>query len=100
MEANIAALLSYLLGFISGSIFYAIEKKNKFVRFHARQSIMVFAFLFVLNVLAKLLPFIGWPISTLLGIIGIVIWIFLMIKAYTGEYFKLPVIGDIAERSS
>jgi len=100
MEANIAALLSYLLGFVSGIIFYALEKENKFVRFHAMQSIVVFAFLFVLNMVVKLLPLIGWTISTLLGIIGIVIWVLLMVKAYNGEYFKLPVAGEIAEKNS
>ena len=100
MEANIAALLSYLLGFVSGIIFYALEKENKFVRFHAMQSIVVFAFLFVLNMVVKLLPLIGWAISTLLGIIGIVIWVLLMVKAYNGEYFKLPVAGEIAEKNS
>jgi len=100
MEANIAALLSYLLGFVSGIIFYALEKENKFVRFHAMQSIVVFAFLFVVNILTQVLPIIGWAISTLLGVAGIVVWIVLMIKAYQGEYFKLPVAGDIAEKNS
>ena len=100
MEANIAALLSYLLGFISGIIFYALEKENKFVRFHAMQSMVVFAFLFILNIVARVLPILGGAISTLLGIIGIVVWIILIIKAYQGEYFKLPVAGDIAEKNS
>jgi len=100
MEANIAALLSYLLGFVSGIVFYALEKENKFVRFHAMQAMVVFAFLFVLNIVAKMLPIIGWTISTLLGIIGIIAWVVLMIKAYQGEYFKLPVAGDIAEKNS
>jgi len=100
MEANMAAILSYLLGFISGVIIYALEKENKFVRFHAMQSIVVFALLFILNIVAKALPVIGWFVTSLLGIIGIILWIILMIKAYQGEYFKLPFAGDIAERNS
>lgn len=100
MEANMAALLSYLLGFISGVIIYALEKENKFVRFHAMQSIVVFASLFVLNIVTKALPIVGWFATSLLGIIGIILWIILMIKAYQGEYFKLPFAGDIAERNS
>jgi uncharacterized membrane protein len=100
MEANVAALLSYLLGFITGIIFYVLEKDNKFVRFHAMQSIVVFAFLFVINIIAGLLPVIGWAISALVGVTGIILWILLMIKAYQGEYLKLPVAGDIAEKNS
>ena len=100
MEANMAALLSYLLGFISGVIIYALEKENKFVRFHAMQSIVVFALLFVLNIVAKALPLIGWLVTSLLGITGIILWIILMIKAYQGEYFKLPFAGEIAEKNS
>jgi len=100
VEANMAALLSYLLGFISGVIIYFLERENKFVRFHAMQSIIVFAFLFVLNIIAKVLPIIGWLAASLFGIIGIILWIILMIKAYQGEYFKLPIVGEIAERNS
>lgn len=98
MEANIAALLSYLLGFVSGAIFYAFEKKNKFVRFHALQSIVIFAAFFVLGLILRILPFIGRPLLMLLGIIEVVLWVILMIKAYKGEYFKLPFAGGFAER--
>ena len=100
MEANVAALLSYSFGFISGIIFYFLEKKNKFVRFHAMQSIVTFVALFVLNIAVKILPAIGWTAATLLAIIGAIIWVLLMIKACQGEYFKLPFIGDIAEKHS
>jgi len=100
MDANVAALLSYLLGFITGIVFYVLEKDNKFVRFNAMQSIVVFGFLFVLNVVARLLPGIGWAISAIVGVVSIILWIVLMIKAYQGEYLKLPVAGDIAEQNS
>ncbi len=98
MEANIAALLSYLLGAISGIIFYAIEKESKFVRFHALQSIVVFAAFFILGVILRILPFLGSFLLMLLGIIEVALWIILMVKAYKGEYFKLPLAGDFAER--
>lgn len=100
MEANLAALLSYLIGFVTGIVFYVLEKENKFVRFHAMQSIVVFAFLFVLSIIVGLLPGIGGLLSTLLGVAGIILWVILMIKAYQGEFFKLPVAGDIAEKNS
>ena len=99
MEANVAALLSYLLGFITGIIFYVLEKENKFVRFNAMQSIVVFGFLFVLNVILRFFPGIGWMLSSIIGVISIILWIILMIKAYQGEYLKLPVAGDIAEQN-
>ena len=100
MEANLAALLSYLLGFVTGIIFYSLEKENKFVRFHALQSIVAFASLFVLSIVLKFLPIIGWALASLLGIMSVILWIILMFKAYQGEYFKLPFAGRIAEQNS
>jgi len=100
MQPNLAALLSYLAGFITGIIFYVLEKENKFVRFHAMQSIVTFGFLFVGTFVFGIVPFIGWVIAFLLWIASLVLWILLMIKAYQGVYFKLPVAGDIAEKNS
>ena len=98
MEANIAALLSYLLGVVTGIIFYVLEKENKFVRFHAMQSIITFAAVFVLSVLCQFVLTMLWPLAVILNIIGVALWVVLMVKAYQGEFFKLPVIGDIAEK--
>ena len=105
MQPNLAALLSYLLGFVSGLIFYLIEKDNKFVRFHAMQSIVVFGVLFVLHfVTIFVLFFMPWAfryfISMIISFGGLILWIVLMVKAYQGEYFKLPIAGDIAEQNS
>jgi uncharacterized membrane protein len=98
MQANVEAPLSYLFGFITGIIFFVLEKENKFVRFHAMQSILVSGAFFVLNVVLALIPFLGWVLLPLLGLLGLVLWIVLMVKAYMGETFKIPVIGDIAEK--
>ncbi len=100
MQANVAALLSYLLGFVTGIIFYLIEKDNKFVRFHAMQSIVTFGALFILGFVFAVIPVIGWSLMPVLWIVEVVLWILLMIKAYQGELFKLPVAGDIAEKNS
>jgi len=100
MQPNLAALLSYVLGFITGLIFYFVEKENKFVRFHAMQSIIVFLALFVAQIILGMIPILGWVLSYLIAIGGFILWIILMIKAYQGEYFKLPVAGDIAEKNS
>lgn len=100
MQANLAALLSYLVGPISGIIFYVIEKENKFVRFHAMQSIVTFGFLWVVNAVLMVIPVIGWAIMPIVGVVSLILWIVLMVKAYQGDYFKLPVAGDIAEKNS
>lgn len=98
MQANLAALLSYLLGFITGIIFYVVEKDNKFVRFHAMQSIMTFGALFVLNTILVFVPVIGWGLMSIVSMATLILWIILMAKAYQGEKFKLPIVGDMAEK--
>lgn len=100
MQANLAALLSYLIGPITGIIFYLIEKENKFVRFHAMQSIVVFGCFWVINAVLMVVPIIGWGIASILGLVSLILWIICMVKAYQGEYFKLPIAGDIAEKNS
>ena len=100
MQPNVAALLSYLAGFVTGIIFYLIEKENKFVRFHAMQSIVVFGFLFVLNFILHLIPIIGWVLLPFIGILTIILWVILMVKAYRCEYFKLPIAGEIAQKNT
>ncbi|OGW85038.1 MAG: hypothetical protein A3C35_03940 [Omnitrophica bacterium RIFCSPHIGHO2_02_FULL_46_11] len=100
MKANIAGLLAYLLGFVSGLVFLLIEKNNKFVRFHAMQSIIVFCALFLLRYILLPVPFLGLVANGVLSVVGIALWVVLMVKAYQGEKFKLPWIGDIAEKSS
>jgi len=112
MEANVAATVSYALGPVTGLIMLLSEKENKFVRFHAFQSIVVFGALIVLQMA------IGMTISVfsmlnagfiiplfvlaanLVALGGLVLWILLMFKAYQGEMFKLPVAGDIAEKNA
>lgn len=98
IQANVAGLLCYLLGIVTGVVFILIEKDNKFVRFHAMQSIVAFGALFVLGVALGFLPLVGLPLLPVLWILEIILWVVLMIKAYQGEHFKLPIAGDIAEK--
>ncbi|GGA72543.1 DUF4870 domain-containing protein [Ornithinibacillus halotolerans] len=98
LDENLAGLLTYLVGFITGIIFLLIEKDSRFVRFHALQSIFVSVGLFVLNIILSFIPIIGWGISLLIAPFAFVLWIFLMIQAYQGKWFKLPVIGDMVEK--
>ncbi len=100
MEENVAGLLCYLLGWVTGLIFLLIEKDSKFVRFHAVQSIVVFGAYTVLAIILQFIPIIGWILGTIVGIVAFILWIILMVKAYQGVLFKLPISGDIAEKNS
>ncbi|MGD0785737.1 MAG: DUF4870 domain-containing protein [Sedimentisphaerales bacterium] len=112
MQPNVAALLCYVLGWITGLIFFLIEKENKFVRFHAAQSLVVFGALTVLQIalgifsgiLVAIHLYVLVPVFTLLypliGLVGLILWIMLMVKAFQGEMFKLPIAGDMAEKMS
>ena len=100
LEANIAGLLCYVLGWVSGLVFFLIEKESKFVRFHAIQSVYVFGAITVAGIVLGWIPVIGIVIGSLLWVLGVVLWIILIIKAYQGEKFKLPMVGDWAEKRS
>ena len=94
LEENVAGLLCYVLGWVSGLVFILIEKENKFVRFHAIQSIIVFGILSLASIILSRILFLGG----IIGILGLVLWIVLMIKAYQGEKYKVPWAGNLAEK--
>lgn len=98
LDENVAGLLCYVLGWISGLVFVLIEKESKFVRFHALQSIYVFGVLTIAGIILGWIPFIGVVLSPLIGVLSIVLWIVLMIKAYQGKMYKLPWAGNLAEK--
>jgi len=100
IDENVAGLLCYVLGWVTGLVFFLIEKDSKFVRFHAMQSIIVFGVLSVASIILRWIPIIGGIISGLIGLLSLVLWIILMIKAYQGEKFKLPWAGDMAEKQT
>ena len=99
LQPDAAALLSYLAWFITGILFYAMEKENRFVRFHAMQSIVTFGFFWTLIIILFFIPIVGWIILPFVMLASLMLWIFLMVKAYQGELFKLPIAGDIAEKN-
>lgn len=100
MDENLAALLSYILGFVTGIIFFILEKESKFVKFHAMQSILFSAAAMVLSFILGLIPILGWLLAMLLPFVYLVLWIILMLKAYKNVWYKLPFIGDIAEKQA
>ena len=94
LNKNVAGALSYVLGVITGVLFLVIER-DKFVRFHAMQSIVYCVAAIVLNmvlaftiILALLLP--------ILWIVEFIIWLMLIYKAYSGEEWELPILGKLA----
>ncbi|MDF2953705.1 MAG: putative membrane protein [Thermodesulfobacterium sp.] len=97
LEENVAGLLCYLLGWITGIIFLILEKESKFVRFHAIQSIATFLPLMIISWIFIWIPFIGIIISWFCSLLGLILWIILMIKAYQGEMYELPIVGEFAK---
>jgi uncharacterized membrane protein len=100
LKPNVAGLLCYLGAWITGLIFLLLEKDSKFVRFHAIQSIATYVVLFVIYIIFWMIPIIGWIINILIGIAMFVLWIVLMYNAYQGKKFKLPIVGDFAEKQT
>ena len=106
MQQNIAALLCYVLGWLTGLIFLFIDKRP-FVRFHAMQSIIVFGGIHILHIVLSWVLFpalrlwsLLFAISGLLSLVSLVLWVLLMVKAYSNEWYKLPYVGDIALQKS
>jgi len=97
LQQNVAGLLCYVVGWITGIIFLILEKDNKFVKFHAVQSIVVFGAHTVITVIFGWIPVVGTIVNWILGVVAFILWIILMVKAYQGQMFKLPIAGNIAE---
>ena len=106
MTDNMAGALAYL--FIPAIVFLVVEPYNKsrFIRFHSFQCIFFdvawFALSIALNIVAHI-PLLGWLtylIWPLVGLAGFVVWLILILKASQGQMFKLPVIGDMAEKQA
>jgi uncharacterized membrane protein len=109
LPANVAGALAYVLGPITGVIFYVLEKDNRFVRFHAAQSIVVSVAMFIISFVLGMLgvvigavPLIGWLVAMLLSfgvsIVSFVLWLLLMWQAYQGKEWELPFAGVFARR--
>jgi uncharacterized membrane protein len=98
LDPKISALLSYLLGIVGGVVFLAISK-NPFVKFHATQSIVLFI-LFIVLVFIFRIPYVSffWWLGWIIELVFLIFWIMAMVKAYNGERYKIPVVGQIAEK--
>jgi len=98
LQQNVAGLLCYLAWWVTGIIFLVIEKENKFIRFHAWQSIFTFVAFTIIEIILMFIPLVGWIIGWIVWILAIVLWVICMVQAYQGKKFKLPIVGNIAER--
>ncbi len=108
LAENVAALLSYVLGWITGLIFFLVDKRP-YVRFHAAQSIVVFGGLHLVTIILGIgfgMSFwmggmggftMGYLLFKIVQLLGLILWILCMVKAYQGVRYKVPFAGDIAE---
>ena len=109
LAENVAGLLCYALGWVTGIIFLLIDKRP-YVRFHAAQSIVVFGGLHIINIItgimfgAGFMMMGGWgafgmgaALYSLISLLAFILWILLMVKAYQGEKFQVPVAAGIAQ---
>jgi uncharacterized membrane protein len=97
LDENVVGLLSYALFFFSGIVVLVMEKENKTVRFHALQSILWFILLSIVSRVVSWLPFVGPLLGSLIGMLTVASWLFLMYSAFTNKQFKIPIIGDVVE---
>ena len=119
LDENLAALLSYIAGWLSGLIFFLIEKDSRLVRFHAMQSLLLNVLVLIVGIVVWVVTVVLWLVSTQIsGILSalvslvatlfwivfaiaiLIAWIMCLIKAFQSQYFKLPVIGNFAEKFS
>ena len=89
--------LSYLGGWVTGLLFLLLGRGNGFVRFHAMQSLLFFGAMSLVTTVFNHIPFLG-SIGSGLGFVTFICWMVLMVKAARGRYYKLPIIGDYAEK--
>ncbi len=108
LAENVAGALAYLMGPVTGIIFLVLEKNSSFVKFHAAQSIGIFVIVFVafivlsiVSTTLSLIPIVGWIVGLVLlfvsiiaGFGGLFLWLFLMYKAYSGEEWEFPWVGE------
>ena len=98
LEENVASLLCYVLGWISGIVFLILEPENKTIKYHAWQSIIVFGAVNILGVVFSYIPGLRIFLPYIIWVIGFILWIVLMVKAYQGQKYKVPVAGEMAEK--
>ncbi len=106
INSRLAAFLSYTSFWLTGLLFLLFENRNRFVRFHAMQSMLFFGgvqvlYILLISIMVNKVPFLVGPAIfafVIMNIVALVAWIVGMVGAIRGRYVKLPLVGDIAER--
>lgn len=98
LTPNVTAAIAYAFWLIGGIIVYLIEKENRFVRFHAMQSMIMFGSLFILGIALGFIPLVNVIAAVVMPVIVFICWIMGIIKAANGEYYKFPWVGELAEK--
>jgi uncharacterized membrane protein len=109
-ESNLLAAIAYLFGIITGLILYLLRPEDRYVKFHAMQSILYCIAIIIIEIVWGVIAgivtlgtlgvglLIVAPVSMLLGLIFLLVWLYLMWQAFNGKKYKLPYIGDYAEQ--
>lgn len=95
-RSRTAAAAAYLLGFVTGIALLRRHRDDSYVRFHAWQSTLFSAALVASVVALQFVPIVGSGLAIVLAVVGAGTWIALLVQAYRGRWFLLPLIGDVA----
>lgn len=98
LPESFAAALCYFFPFIGGIAFLALEKRSRFVLFHALQSLITFGVLMICHVLSGFIPLLGAFVAALFSLCSFAVWLLMIYHSLSGRWYKLPWAGDIAER--
>jgi len=102
-DRNLVAALSYLLGFITGIVILLVEKEDRFIKFHALQSVLVSGGLVIFQIIVGLvlrpLGILATLVNSLIWLGIVIVWLVSMVKAYQGQMYKWPIAGDFAEKN-
>ena len=98
LQENVACVLCYLLGWITGIVFLILEPDNKTIKFHAFQSILVFGTVTVICMIFGWIPILNIIVGVIVGVAAFVAWIALMVLASQEKKYKVPIAGELAEK--
>ena len=97
-RSNLLAVLAYMFGCFSGIALLVVDRHDRYVRFHALQSTLTVLVVAVAALILNSLPVVGRPFVALLSFMVGIVWFVLMFKAFTGQRYKLPYVGEFVDR--
>ena len=97
-HSHLLAVFAYVFGCFSGVLLLIVERHDRYVRFHAMQSTLTVLVVFVAALICASIPVVGRLLTAFLTFGAGVVWFVLMFKAFTGQRYKLPYVGEFADR--